>query len=480
MESKPANLILITVDSLRADHLSCYGYRQPTSPNLDALAGSGWLYTQAFSCGPNTPHAFPGILASHSPLRYARLGLFDAPLTLAEALKMAGYRTLALNAANPYVSRWFHYQRGFDEFYDFLDDLSPAAKPSPTSHADGDSEQSERWPSSVISEPQFDLNRYLISEESIHQKACLETEINARIFDVIDAIRSEPFFLWVHYMDTHYPYLPQREAQEQMDGVFISKTENRRLNQQVRENMALTPEALQATVHLYDAAVRQLDNKIGELLDFLKKGHIFDSTHLIFTADHGEEFLEHGDLQHKSKLFDELLRVPLIVKLAHNQAGERCHDLVSLSQLAPTVLELLGLENRFENDGFLHHAWHAAAQPRQRVFAEASYVHQNHTPVDQNLLNTELLPKMYACRNRHWKLTFDTATKQFALYNLLEDPMETKNLYASHSAKVASMQNVLLARIAELERSRLRAQIARIRNKIAIPNQAEHALRISF
>ncbi|MFQ5750829.1 MAG: sulfatase-like hydrolase/transferase, partial [bacterium] len=232
MNARQPNIILITVDSLRADHLGCYGYTRPTSPNIDHFASDSFLFTHAFSSGPNTPHAFPAIMACRNSLMAKRLGLFDAPLTLAEFLQSTGYATIAFNAANPYISRFFHYDRGFDEFYDYLDFSIPTEKSKTAASEFINSPNAsilDNEPCLNITLPDLDLEHYLISEENIRRKACLESAINSDIFERLQRVAGQAFFLWIHYMDTHYPYLPQLIPQQELGIRPISKEENFKL-----------------------------------------------------------------------------------------------------------------------------------------------------------------------------------------------------------------------------------------------------------
>lgn len=462
------NIILVTVDSLRADHLGCYGSSQATSPNLDQFAGESTLFKNAFSNGPNTPHAFPAIMAAKSSLTSNKLGLFDAPVTLPEILRSAGYTTLGFNAANPYVSRFFHYDRGFDEFYDYLDFSVPTDA------------SSENKNGSIISIPELDLNRYLVSEEAIHAKARLEGQLNRDCFTAIRRVKEEPFFLWMHFMDAHFPYLPQVEAQLALGIEPALKEENFKLNTRVRENMTLSPESLVRIVQLYSAAVRQLDFKLGELFQHLRQLDLFDSALIVITADHGEEFLEHGDLQHKSKLFEELIRVPLLMKLPGNQSSSLRSDRVSLMQLAPTILSIVEIESPFEPDSF----WRTKALEEKSaspsIWAEASYYHDHATPVDQNLLNIDVLPKIYCSRNDQWKLIVDANKDKGMLFNLIADPGEIKDVYQEHKGKITELEEKLQDRIRCLEMTRLNSRIGDLRKKLSAKSQPDHALRPSF
>jgi len=470
MHRSRSNIILITVDSLRVDHLGCHGYNKPTSPNLDQFARENSFFRNAFSDGPNTPHAFPAIMASQNSLMSSKLGLFDAPVTLAEVLKSAGYTTLGFNAANPYVSRSFHYDRGFDEFNDYLD----FAVPTESSKQDNGNGQLEN----AIDVPELDLNRYLLSDEVVHSKACLEKKINSDCFDVIDSVSGGPFFLWVHYMDTHFPYLPQMPAQLELGVEPIAKQENFKLNTRVRENMSLSSEMLSGVIQLYDAAVRQLDSKIGELFSFLKKRNLFESAMIVFTADHGEEFKDHGDLQHKSKLYDELIHVPFLVKKPHQQNSEVHEELVSLMQLAPTILSSIGMENVFEASGIFDSISAASNFRHSQVFSGASYCGDNATPVDRNLFNIDVLPKIYSCREDHWKLIMDLGNDQKMLFNLIVDPFETQNLYQEQKSSAVRLEQELLEYISNIEKSCLKSKIAKVRKKMLYQLQQPHAIRL--
>ena len=465
--SRP-NIVLVTVDSLRADHLGCYGYSKPTSPNLDQFARENSLFLHTISDGPNTPHAFPAIMASQNSLMFSKLGLFDAPVTLAEVFKSAGYTTLGFNAANPYVSRSFHYDRGFDEFHDYLDFSVPT-----------DSLTSCRQSETGINIPELDLNRYLISDEVVRSKAYLEEKINSDCFDAINSVSGEPFFLWVHFMDTHFPYLPQPSAQLALGIESISKEENFKLNTRFRENMPLSSGVLSRVVQLYDASIRQLDSKIGALFEFLKKRNLFESSMIVFTADHGEEFKDHGDLQHKSKLFDELIHVPLLIKKPHQQNSEVHEGLVSLMHLAPTLLSSVGIENVFETNGIFDSIPGASNYSHSQVFSGASYCGDNATPVDRNLLNIDVLPKIYSCREDYWKLIMDFGKDQKMLFNLIADPLETQNLYQKEKNTASRLEERLLERIVSLEKRCLKSKIAKVRRRVLSNPQEANAVRLS-
>jgi arylsulfatase A-like enzyme len=445
------NVIFITADSLRADRLGCYGYSAPTSPNIDRFAEDAVLFEHAFSNGPNTPHAFPAIMSATQPLDFSRLGLFDSPATLAEILQNAGYVTVGFNAANPYVSRMFEYDRGFDEFQDYMGDANLLRS------KDDSSKNGQH-----IRVPDLNLEKYLISEESIHQKAVLENQVNRDIVARIGRV-PRPFFFWVHYMDTHYPYLPQLAAQHALGMTPVSRAENFKINTRIRENMPLSPELLRVVENLYEAAIRQLDQKVADLFDFLNHRDLYDSSLIIFCADHGEEFQEHGDLQHKSKLFDELLHVPLLIKLPEAAVGHRRDDLVSLQQLPATILSVLGIDNPFPAPSLFQANSLGESNGNAYLIAEACYAANGGPPVDRQIFDIELLPRRYAYRDKFWKVIFDTARDESLLFNLVSDPFEKMPIHAPQVA--TPLLEMLNGHIRNQERARLSQRIGRVREK---------------
>jgi len=438
MATRP-NFVLITVDSLRADRLGCYGYRRSTSPRLDQFASHAILFRNAFANGPNTPHAFPAIMAARSALASTQLGLFDVPATLAEHLQDAGYRTVAFNAANPYVSKSFKYDRGFDEFQDYMDyeidkndfGMQPAGE--------------------LVASPGLPLEHYIVSEESVRQKAELEKQINQDVLLSIRDLAHDSFFLWVHYMDSHFPYVPQADAQMQVNNRVIPKVENLHLNQRVRENGAISPETLNKLNLLYDATVRQVDQKVDTLLRALKMNGVYDNSLILFTADHGEEFHEHGDLQHKSKFFDELLHVPFLLKLPGQRNREQRSDLVSHLQLAPTLLSACGIGHSFRHGNFL------TENSGKMIFAAASYGPDNGTPVDRNMFRIDRMPKRYCLRSLNWKVIVDDHSA--VLLNLMEDPAERQNKARENPVRLRELSLALSDLRAYLERAALGSRI---------------------
>jgi uncharacterized sulfatase len=450
------NIVLITADSLRYDHLRCCSGTNPTfTPHIDLFAQRSCVYLNAYSGGPNTPHAFPGIMAGRNALDSSKLGLFEDKLTLAQALKTAGYTTLAFSAANPYISRHFHYHRGFDYFEDFVDFELDHEMANET----GD----------LIGIPQADLEQYLMSEENLRKKESLERSFNQEIAQVIPDARP-PFFLWVHYMDTHYPYVPAIGFQKMSSVSDISKEGNFQLNRIVRENLTPSPAQSNEIKKLYTACVRQLDTQVGNLLSNLSANGEIDNSILLFCADHGEEFRDHGDFQHKSKLFEELIHAPLMLKRPEEPGAGVVERPVSLAGIPETIMSLAG-----ERDVFGTPALDAGTNADSLTYSAASIAPNGNTPSDGDMMNINPLPKIVSIRKGHWKFIFRKGHTHM-LFNLFRDPGESRNLVSEENARAAELTRVATSLLAEFEETRLSKRLSGIRDQI----KTENALHVSY
>ena len=470
MTNAPQNIIFVTVDSLRRDKLGCYGSKRGLTPNIDAFAGTCTLFDNAYSNGPNTPHAFPAILAARDALMAPELGLFHAPLTLAEVLSDAGYTCVGINAANPYLSGSLKYNRGFAEFFDFLPSGPEKTDQTPNT---SDKDQSKNrvgksFRSDVLTIPTRKLEEYVVSEENVRNKQQLEQHLPHFISKILHQLAPGPFFLWIHFMDTHYPYVPSKNAQQQIGVKPFSLRETIALNQRVRENMPLSPDLLKRTVELYEAAVLQVDRQFGELVDYLQKKNVFSQSAIFFLADHGEEFMEHGDLQHKCKLYEELIHVPLLIKLPQQQVTKRVQHLSSLLQLPPTVVSSVGLDSPFVYGSLNPDAAVSGRTPI--VFAGASYLHQKMPPVDGHIFKINSLPKVFCCRTDLLKLIYDTQEDRCTLFDLFQDPSETINLAEKRTDFVEKLRRPLFDYSAILEKMRIKARLESVRQYLQ-PNE---------
>lgn len=331
------NIVLITIDTLRADHLSCYGYRRNTSPFLDSLAAKGTLFERAYATSSWTVPSMASIFTGLHPRRHgvirgaAKKGrvLRQQPLpadvaTLPEALKKAGYRTFGISS-NGHMSEDTGFARGFDHFDLCWFDKSPAPNELALKHKDA------------------------LAGES-------------------------PFFLWVHYFDPHAPYSPRepwieayaesnRKECARWAGVQMRKM--RRRIAAVRKSDA----ARRALVDMFDSEINYCDQHIERLFGELR---FPENTIVVVTADHGEEFLEHNALGHGQSLFEEVVRVPLIVVLpAGRQSVATVPAPVSNRNILITLLDAAGLDTAgFPGHSLLPLIRNPATAPPEPVFLE--------------------------------------------------------------------------------------------------------------
>lgn len=319
---RPPNIVLITVESLRTDHLSLYGYQRETTPNLDRLAEQAIVFDNAFSVTSWTlaSHAslFTGLYpAAHDTLR-PRDRLKDSYVTLAEALAESGYQTAGI-VSGEYLREQFNLQQGFERYDD-----APAAARKGAIPTNPDMERS--------------IRRFLTEERDPQR----------------------PFFLFLYFWDPHYAYAPP----EPNDTLFVPEAA-RKPRQRVRFQKGfelgrhISQEELAFVEAQYDGEIRTTDAALQGLFRQLQESGLWEDSVVIVTADHGEQFFDHGHLGHKHSLYDEELHVPLLLKLPGRQAGRRDDRLVSLVDLYPTVLELAGL-----GGSRLSHGVSLLAEPR--------------------------------------------------------------------------------------------------------------------
>lgn len=309
------NIILIVVDTLRADHLGCYGYHRTTSPRIDALAAQGVLFEHCIAPGIPTQPAFTSLYTGVHPMTHrvvthaGHVPLSNEFPVLPELLAKAGYTTCAVD--NLYqMKQWF--ARGY-EFY-----IDPSLR--------------RTYPLSVTCD-----------------------ELNARAIPWLHAHQDEHFFLFVHYWDPHTPYLPPRQYRElfytgnPFDPHNPSLVPLRRqfFGEMWQGWFSLFGEQLtdaEFIISLYDGEIRYVDDGIGALLAALDASGVAEKTVVIFVADHGECLGQHDIFFDHHGLYDDNLRCPLIVRWPGVvPAGRRVHTMVQHLDLTPTLLEIGGV-----------------------------------------------------------------------------------------------------------------------------------------
>lgn len=380
------NVVLVVIDALRRDHLGVYGYPKPTSPFLDALAAEGVVAWDAWSQAPQTfvstatlfsSRRFPLSFEDH---RFERVrGLHEANLTLAEVLRGAGYSTFAA-FTNPH----HHPQSGFPQG--------------------------------------FEDSVYLTSKDRAYGRG---VDVDRRFLEWLDTAPAErPFFAYLHFMEVHYPYRPPQKL-----GRLFVERKGQVLS---LEHPPDAPSAvdLAYTVALYDGEIRFVDSILGELVGELRSRGLWDRTLFVFTADHGDEFMDHGGLGHGKTLYPEMLRVPMLFAgagLARRPA--RLEGLVRNLDLAPTIAAAAGTSSEtFEGTSLL-----AALTGGEARFAKSSY--------GRGVTLRSLV-------DAHWHFVADVRDGGKWLYDRRDDPRATTDVAAEHPEVVRR----LAGRIAELEK----------------------------
>ena len=403
------NVVLIMVDTLRADHLSCYGSTAVKTPHIDALAADGLRWTNAFSQASWTRPSVATILTGLYPSSHGAVHkadrLPDRVDTLAEVLGRAGYHTVGF-ADNANISPAFNFQQGFDEYRYLAPDFFFGASEPAAQLA-------------LYSGLRLVRERFLAHYVDVHHYYQPAEVVTAEVRRWLDrGARDEPFFLFAHYMDPHDPYFAHPFNGEGYARVAHPNP---------------PPALAERLHHLYEGEVAYLDEHLGVLFDDLKRRGLYDRTLVVLTADHGEEFREHGGWWHGTTLYDEQIHVPLIVKPAGAHAIAQVRDELATSlDIAPTIVEAAHLKPPAVMQGHALPLDAGPAPARESTFAEED--------LEGNVLQ--------AVRTRAWKLVTANPGNPRGLapeelYDLPRDPGEHQNVIASTPAEADAMRAAL-------------------------------------
>ena len=393
MATRP-NVVLIVLDTLRADHLGCYGYFRDTSPNLDRLAKEGVLFKDAHATAIATGPGFTSIITGLSPIHHCfyltpwnipNLIDFDDEIpTIAELVQanVEGITTAAFDNLVNFSSHMDQFVRGF-EYY-----VNPTRDPGPV-HA-----------------------------------TLVGGEVNKRLIPWLREHRDDHFFLFVHYWDPHTPY----NQPEEFRGIF--KHEPGRLDDLVVKRAPAgydyvpgwgkvgqlwepSPDEGKPTIDLYDGEIRYVDHLVGEVVSTLEELGIADRTVVIVTSDHGEQLGQHGLYDHRG-LHESVIYIPLIIWGPGTiEGGKVVEGYVQQADIAPTILSLLGVPEskwpKFDGTDLMRFV-NGEEPPREEIFVED---HEYRAVI----------------RGR-WKYIRNYFERGEELYNLDDDPMEVVNLAA--------------------------------------------------
>jgi len=321
------NLLFISIDTCRADHLKCYGYDQDTSAHLDQLAREGVLFENLTAAASWTVPSHMSMFTSLYPsvhgvqTFHSRLG--EGVSTLAQCLAQSGYLTAAF-VTGPQLNHRYGFNRGFRFYDDYTVDLT------------------FEEPEVAVTENSGNLDR-VVTNPVITDLATQWLKKHSR----------ENFFLFLHYWDCHYDYVPPPPFDKKFDPDYEGKEDGRYIYEREGDIVKhISVVDLAHMIALYDGEIAYTDEGVGRVLQALQDLGISEKTLVIVSSDHGEAFLEHGLIRHGNSLFEEALHVPLIMRLPGViPAGKRIAGNVSHVDLMPTALGLLHLRGSARMQG---------------------------------------------------------------------------------------------------------------------------------
>lgn len=389
------NVILLTIDACRKDALGCYSGSGLT-PFIDSIQDRCIRFNNDYSGGPYTQAGFPAILSSSYYLDFGRIKGTCPPgrVLISEVLKKQGITSAAFHS-NAYLAAFFGWNRGWDLYYDSMD-------------VDVDDQQPYI--------PAWEINKKAANWLRTRQS------------------KDKPFLLWVHYMDVHEPYVVTKEYLEAVDpNLNMTKAEQFALFKDVILKRDVANRAGIEVLHkLYLAKVHEIDAAIKEFFGILREtGHENDV--VIITADHGDEFCDHGGLSHDGKMYNELLNVPLIIYDPSMKEGVVSDAVTSNLDIPPTITYLLGAEpsDAWQGQSLLP----LEKYDRKGAFAESVDKQGAHEKGNE--------PEVHMYREGNLKIIYRQADDSWQLYDLKEDPKEQNDIFGKTTTSEYLVKKVI-------------------------------------
>jgi arylsulfatase A-like enzyme len=388
------NVIILIIESLRADQLRAYGSRRDIMPTVDALARESRVFLNAYTHSSHTDYATITPLSSHYPLRsktayaypedpsYPRVLIYDV-------LKALKYRTAVFSSSNEYWGGMINFLRtgNIDRFF------HAANFKGPSYVMDGDAGFAQ-W-----------------TRETKHAGSVDDRHTVSEALQWIGSVKREPFFLSLNLQSSHLPYavppdFPRRFAPEKLDFTI---------------RFAHFPrDKVQVVKDVYADSLAYVDSQIARLVEYLKQERLWNNTLIVLTSDHGQAFYEHDFASHASAIFDEVMKVPLLIRAPGLSPGVE-HRLAQHVDVAPSVLGLMGLpvHPSFQGVDLIT----SAPEPKRSAYMVAQ------TP----------LAYQYGIVRSGFKLIYDEHERRYLLYNLTADPGEQTNIAASQPEVVQEL-----------------------------------------
>lgn len=394
------NVIVILIDALRSDHLGCYGYSRDTSPNLDRFAEEGVVFTNSISQSSHTKASITSLFTSLYPIQHDVIhgnrrddqGNFYSDVlgesfkTMAEYLQGGGY-----NTAGFLVQGQLRGYMGFSQGFNYYDSYLGNAR-----------------------------------------------NINRQFFRWLPVNKYRKFFAYLHYLDVHAPYAPSKKNLKILElSALVGDAPGKNADMvRLKQDWAQFQNALDAgeielsdadvaeLVALYDAGIRDMDDRLGALFAKLKAEGVYDNSLIIFTADHGDGFMEHGLLDHGTSLYEEVLRVPLIVRFPNGARRGVSEEPVQTIDVLPTILDVVGIPpgNTLMGRSVLDFLGGFSGE-RPRVSERGDLI---------------------ALLKGKYKYIFNKRRKTGELYNIEEDPGEQVNLAKMNPELTRGMKQAIL------------------------------------
>jgi arylsulfatase A-like enzyme len=385
---EPLYVVLISIDTLRSDHLGCYGYSKNTSPNIDRFSKDSVIFMNNIAQAPNTlpSHAsmFTSLIPSHHGVVLRSKAIPEEIITIGDVFKDFGYGTVGFVGGGEVSAKF-----GFDQGFDIYKTLK-LSKDKP------------------------------------------DNSFRMKVDAAVDYIRANPeskCFFFLHTYEVHTPYMPREKHlalfEDDYSGPLPKKIGHPIVESINSKKIKMTKQDKEHIINCYNAEIYSMDQAFGVFVEFLKKQDLYDDTMIIFTSDHGEELGERGKMAvHTYTLYDELLRVPLIIKFPRSKhAGTIVHDQTASLDILPTLLELfhMPLPERMEGNSLMN-------------CIEDNRMHPPFTVSQRNAGHGKISSCIRTNEHKLW---------EERLFNLKNDPRERKDVAAQYTTQCKMLQKRL-------------------------------------
>jgi arylsulfatase A-like enzyme len=436
-----ANVLVLLIDTLRADYLSCYGFELPTSPNIDKFAGEGAQFLNTFSPAswtkPATASLMTGFYPSTHQANTMGSGLSDSFEIMPEIYKKKGYRT-AIFTSNNLVSPLFGFDQGVDFFYygkaQMIRELMLGDIIRTLSRMELEKRQQ-------LEAFLWELESYLRFGEQVAYDLSADA-LNTNFLEWAESDAGRPFFAYIHYIEPHYPYTPPPPYDSLFAGVesgeFVQPEQNYGFQPFDRMD-PVDPELVRTVLGEYMGEIAYIDDCLGRFFSELDKRGILDKTLVVLTADHGEEFFEHSMWGHGHSLFNEVVDIPLIMRYpALIPPGTKVSTLASLVDILPTLYDFSGIQASHVLPG-------KSLLPFLR---EGDAVADGHKSYGEVLRGGQMA--LYITDGTYKLLKCEKGVlEETLMFSILEDPSENTNL----SDSLPDLKNSLLIAMEEIHKS---------------------------